>query len=289
MGTAFASFIAGALIALTAFDEIQVTKVDGIQGLIREMRSGIQSWGGDQAFGGTNAGLLGKTKTQVAEALEEAKKYASYLEKDMVKQQEPSGQAVTEYHDRKRDRLRSALATVQATAARLGQLQSRLSDLGDTPQDGLVKAAAAEAIPLTLQTKLEKTKLNAWELMSHLESKSKDNKRSVAHYQEIIQNIATVNNRIGSLNASSSLAVLDQELASIQKDITPLTKQTPYTLFMMRLVEIGLPVLLSVFSIFFLLRYSLTEKRSQEIKELLKQRNEERSRAARSAPGLASI
>jgi len=289
MGTAFASFIAGALIVLTAFDEIQVTKVDGIQGLIREMRSGIQSWGGDQAFGGNNAELLAKTKTQVAEALEEAKKYASYLEKDAVKQQEPSGQAITEYHDQKRDRLRSALATVQATAARLEQLQSRLSDLGGTLQDSLVKAAAAEAIPLTLQTKLEKTKLNAWELMSHLESKSKDNKNSAAHYQEIIQNIATVNNRIGSLNASSSLAVVDQELASIQKDITPLTKQKPYTLFMMRLVEIGLPVLLSAFSIFFLLRYSLTEKRSQEIKELLKQRNEERSRAARSALGSATI
>jgi glycoside/pentoside/hexuronide:cation symporter, GPH family len=288
MGTAFASFIAGALIVLTAFDEIQVTKVDGIQGLIREMRSGIQSRGGDRAFGGNNAELLRKTKAQVAEALEEAKKYASYLAKEAAKQQEQSGQAVTEYHDRKRDRMRSALATVQATKARLEQLQLRLSDLGGTPQDSLVKAAAAEAIPLTLQTKLEKAKLNAWELMSHLESKSKDNKNSAAHYQEMIRNIVAVNNRIGSLNASSSPTVLDQELAGTQKDIMPLTKQRPYTLFMMRLVEIGLPVLLSAFSILFLLRYSLTEKRSQEIKELLKQRNEERSRVASNASGSAT-
>jgi hypothetical protein len=36
-------------------------------------------------------------------------------------------------------------------------------------------------------------------------------------------------------------------------------------------------LLLSIFSIFFLLRYSLTEKRSHEIKDLLKKRNEERS------------
>ena len=42
---------------------------------------------------------------------------------------------------------------------------------------------------------------------------------------------------------------------------------------MMRVVEIGLPLLLSIFSIFFVLRYSLTEKRSHEIKDLLKQRN----------------
>ena len=57
----------------------------------------------------------------------------------------------------------------------------------------------------------------------------------------------------------------------------PLTQQTPYTLLMMRVVEIGLPLLLSIFSIFFVLRYSLTEKRSHEIKEILKQRNAERS------------
>jgi len=86
--------------------------------------------------------------------------------------------------------------------------------------------------------------------MSHLESKSKDNKRSVAHYQEIIQNIATVNNRIGSLNASSSLTVLDQELPAYKRT-SPADQTNTYTLFMMRLVEIGLPVLLSVFSIFF--------------------------------------
>jgi Na+/melibiose symporter-like transporter len=42
---------------------------------------------------------------------------------------------------------------------------------------------------------------------------------------------------------------------------------------MMRIVEIGLPILLSLLSIFFALRYSLTEKRSHEIKDLLKKRN----------------
>ena len=36
MGTALASFVAGALIVLTAFDETQVTKVDAIQGIVAE-------------------------------------------------------------------------------------------------------------------------------------------------------------------------------------------------------------------------------------------------------------
>jgi len=289
MGTAFASLVAGALIVLTAFDEIQVTQVDSISGSIREIRSEIQSWGGDQAFSGTNTQLLGKTKMQVAKALDEAKEYLSYLEKKSVKPQKQSEQSVTEYQNRERDMLLNALSTIKATAGGLEQLKLRLENLGPQAQDSQVQAAAAEAIPLTLQTKFEKARMNSFELMSHLESKSKESKNSVEYYQEIIADITTVNNRIASLNAASSQHDLDKELTTIEKDILPLTKQAPYTLLMMRAVEIGLPVLLSIFSILFLLRYSLTEERSQEIKNLLKQRNEERSKATNKAMGSATV
>jgi Na+/melibiose symporter-like transporter len=66
---------------------------------------------------------------------------------------------------------------------------------------------------------------------------------------------------------------LDKELSTLETDTVQLTIQSPYTLLMMRVVEIGLPMLLSIFSIFFILKYSLTEKRSHEIKDLLKKRN----------------
>ena len=71
---------------------------------------------------------------------------------------------------------------------------------------------------------------------------------------------------------------LDKELSTLETDLVQLTIQSPYTLLMMRVVEIGLPLLLSIFSIFFVLRYTLTEKRSHEIKDLLKQRNMEVSK-----------
>jgi Na+/melibiose symporter-like transporter len=58
-----------------------------------------------------------------------------------------------------------------------------------------------------------------------------------------------------------------------QKNVVTVKKQTPYTLLMMRVVEIGIPVLLSIFSLMFIFRYTLTEKRSLEIKELLKAKN----------------
>jgi GPH family glycoside/pentoside/hexuronide:cation symporter len=289
MGTAFASFVAGALIVLTAFDESQVTRVDGLQGNIRGIRSEIQSWGGAQAFTGTPPELLGKTKTQVAKALDEAKKYVGSLEMESAKQPKPSEPSATEYQSGKRDRLRAALATMKSTAGGLEQLQVRLANLGPQAQDSLVKAAMAEAIPLTLQTRLEKARMNSFELMVHLHSQSRKHKNSLAHYEEIIRNMTTVDDRIASLRAASSLEALNQALTAIANDIVPLTKQTPFTLLMMRVVEIGLPVLLSLVSLFFLFQYSLTEKRSHEIKDLLKQRNEARSKEAHDAPGAMNV
>ena len=78
------------------------------------------------------------------------------------------------------------------------------------------------------------------------------------------------------MSTMESLSAIDNGLSEIEGKIVPLKKQTPYTLLMMRIVEIGLPFLLSLFSIFFILKYSLTEKRSHEIKELIRLRNEER-------------
>lgn len=177
MGTAFASFVAGALIVLTQFDETQVTKVDALQGSIREIKKEVQSW-------------------------------------------QP----------------------------------------GDTPSTAYYEF-------------YEKVKKNSSELLSHLQTRADEAKRSKAHYATVMQDMESVNARISCLDASLPPPDLSRELEGIEKDITLLTKQTPYTLLMMRIVEIGLPVLLSLLSLFLVLRYSLTEKRSHEIKDLLKARN----------------
>ena len=289
MGTAFASLIAGILIVLTAFDEIQVTKVDSIQEIIREIRGEVQFWEGAQAFTGPNTELLEKTKAQVADAIEEARKYVSYLEMESAKQQAQSAQSATEYQSRERDKLRETLSTTKSTIDGLEKLQTHLASLGPETKAPLIKAAVAEAIPLTLQTKLEKAKMNSFELMAHLESKSKEQKTSAEHYREILQNISEVNNWFINLNLAAPPAAFDAELTTIEKNVALLTQQAPYTLLMMRVVEIGLPVLLSLFSGFFLLRYSLTEKRSHEIKDLLRQRNEARSKETNGAIGAVTV
>jgi hypothetical protein len=178
MGTALASFVAGALIVFTMFDETQVTKVDALQGSIRELKAEVKTW------------------------------------------QE------------------NAVPT-----AKYGEL-------------------------------LEKAQLKSSELMAHLEDKAKSSRKDPEHYEALMQNVDKMNQRMANLGSSVTRETIESEIAGIETDIAPLTRQTPYTLLMMRVVEIGLPVLLSLFSIFFVLRYTLTEKRSHEIKDLLRKRNE---------------
>jgi GPH family glycoside/pentoside/hexuronide:cation symporter len=177
MGTALASFVAGALIVFTMFDETQVTKVDALQGSIRELKAEVKTW------------------------------------------QEGAGPTAT-----------------------YGEL-------------------------------LEKAQKRSSELMVHLEEKARESRKDPDHYKALMQNVDKMNQRMASLGSSVTRETIESEISQIEADIVPLTRQTPYTLLMMRVVEIGLPVILSLFSIFFVLRYSLTEKRSHEIKELLRKRN----------------
>jgi hypothetical protein len=154
--------------------------------------------------------------------------------------------------------------------------------------DSVFKFMTDKAIPLTLQTRLLKARMNSSELFTHIELKSLKSKNSGEHYQVLIRNLHGTGNSLAQISTTMPAGLLKKELDSIQAAIVPLTRQTPYTLLMMRVVEIGLPVLLSLFSMFFVIRYTLTEKRSHEIKELLKQRNIQRAKENDTAAGMAT-
>ncbi|MBN2175725.1 MAG: MFS transporter [Bacteroidales bacterium] len=177
LGTALASFVAGALIVFTMFDETQVTKVDALQGSIRVIKKEVES--------------------------------------------------------RKKG--------IEPTAS--------LADL------------------------LDESRQKSSNLIEHLKAESQEVDRNVQHYQTLIDTANAINSRLNKIDPDLPLDELNDKLIAIEKATVALTYQSPYTLLMMRIVEIGLPVLLSLFSIFFVFRYTLTEKRSWEIKELLKQRN----------------
>jgi len=276
MGTALASFVAGALIVLTQFDQTQVMKVDDIQGSVREMRSKVKSWQDDGWHTATNNQFNQQINAQYSEAVKEAKDYLIYLEKESLRWENLAVQNLTELQSQKRAILARAASNINDIVSELEQAQNQLRTIESEADSSIERSWAKDIISLTLQTKLEKAKVNAFELWMHLETKSAETKNSREHYDELIEYITWVNSKLATINASDSLGIIDSSLIEIESKIVPLKKQTPYTLLMMRVVEIGLPLLLSIFSIFFALKYSLTEKRSREIKELIRLRNMER-------------
>ena len=92
----------------------------------------------------------------------------------------------------------------------------------------------------------------------------------------LLEKTAAMRSDLSTMNTSLSLQFLEKELLDMEDRIVPLKRQSSYTLLMMRIVEIGLPIILSLFSLFFVMRYSLTEERLQEIKMLLRARNAKR-------------
>ncbi|MDQ7825181.1 MAG: MFS transporter [Candidatus Eremiobacteraeota bacterium] len=278
MGTALASFVAGALIVFIMFDEAQVTKVDSLQGTIRELRSSVQAWSGQKGFGGTSAGLLSTARKQCADALDESRIYATYLKKELDKAGAEGNESLPDYKADRKKALARALEVTNATIIDLKKAGDELNTVtGQTPEP-LLKSLALETAAITFRTKLEKAGLNSFELISHLESKSAkprwiNSGENREHYVDILARMKSVQEQVRHLSPSSELSALEQALDRLDRDIMPIKKQTPYTLLMMRVVEIGLPFIMSLLSIFFILRYTLTEKRSLEIKDILKQQN----------------
>ncbi|MBC7125618.1 MAG: hypothetical protein H5T24_08310, partial [Bacteroidales bacterium] len=90
---------------------------------------------------------------------------------------------------------------------------------------------------------------------------------------ELLKDIAQINCVLQEYNIYDIDSVNIHKLDEITQKIPSLKRQSPFTLLMMRVVEIGLPVIMSILSLIFIFRYNLTEKRLQEIKQTLTTRN----------------
>lgn len=119
---------------------------------------------------------------------------------------------------------------------------------------------------------------NASKLRSHLEDRLATHPAQAEHTRALLGHLGSVVNlagearRFSAAGDSAQLLRVASELVQYGKF---LRRQSPATLFRLRLVEIGLPLALSVVSILFVLRYPLTEQRCYEIKELLQRRRGE--------------
>jgi GPH family glycoside/pentoside/hexuronide:cation symporter len=262
MGTALASFVTGALIVLTLFDESQVTKVDKLQSNIEKTNLFAKDWNSAQKNNTLTYDLL---KTYQSDALKDAEEYQVLLKKELNKKSENNYDFVPNFLIEKENLLKQNLSKTQNSLNLLKQF--------DLKKDSVASQSIA-LFPILMQSKLDKMEINVYEMRSYFQNKSLDPKtKNTEHYKNLYQKMGEMNLALEQVKLETNVPVLSQKIDKIEKELVPLKVQTPYTLLMMRVVEIGIPALLSLFSIIFLLKYTLTEKRSMEIKELLKQRN----------------
>jgi glycoside/pentoside/hexuronide:cation symporter, GPH family len=119
---------------------------------------------------------------------------------------------------------------------------------------------------------------NAGKLRSHLENRLETHPGQAEHTRALLEHLGSVERLAGDarrVSGAGDAAQLLRVAGELKQHSEFLRRQSPETLFRLRLVEIGLPLALSVVSILFVLRYPLTEQRCYEIKELLKQRRGE--------------
>ncbi len=272
MGTALASFVSGALIVLTMFDETQVTKVDKLIGSVNELSVKTEQYSKKTDL--SDPKTIAFYQTEAREALKEAKEYASFLGKELQKENKKN-LTDTGTPNEKQKLISETLPLLQTDIR-------QLSNYASVKSDSLLRplARSQEKLPILLHTRLYQSRIHASEVNEHLLMASVDHfvkfkqKESAAHYVMLSATASKISTSLQKLGSIPSLDDARKELDIIKEDLTILKEQTPFTLLIMRVIEIGIPILLSLISILFIYRYSLTEKRSMEIKELLKKRNE---------------
>ncbi len=284
MGTAFASFVTGALIVLTMFDQNQVTRVDTIQGNIRELRSSLQVWDSNlSSISGINA--IGKVKELSSSTLKESKDFLLILEKELQRKTDRKEKISSEQFFRRQKSIQNAINSTESTNSQLEYILMEIEKAGNS-ENIEIGHLFNQSVALAIETKVEKAKFNAFDLLIHLENRLVDTQKSKEHYEELIQFVTEVNGILNIINSGSDKSIIDSQLKEIESKVVPLKKQTPYTLLTMRAVEIGIPILLSIFSLIFILTYTLTEKSLQDVKMKLRQRNAERDKEEKRNLGL---
>jgi glycoside/pentoside/hexuronide:cation symporter, GPH family len=210
LGTAFASFVTGALLVFTSFDEQQNVIVDSLTGSIATIQSEAELWTADSVH---DDAQINRLESQV-KGLDKQVKLLDEHRKDFDKQM---------------------------------------------------------ANTIALVSKLKR----------HWSERARQNPDQAGHIAQLVNDLDAIDSMAQRMKAQSAgAAPPPSELLGKTRQMLQLASrlklQAPKTLLRLRIVEIGLPLLLSIVSILLTLRYPLTEARCYEIKETLEKRRAER-------------
>ena len=159
----------------------------------------------------------------------------------------------------------------------VGELNGSLAVIKTTlaePRDGTTQETPDfEELKKQLAKAVEQSEL----LQSHLQQRVRQQTAINDHSTQLVDQLVQLKSQLDALQSQLDLQAADaasiaDAVENLLDGIRPLRRQAPSTLFRLRLVEIGLPLLLSIVSIALTFYYPLTEARCYEIKNALQQR-----------------
>ena len=255
MGTAFASLVAGLLIVFTQFDETQVTKVDDFRGTINSLLTNVEDFNNTKNFNASEYKIYAENlKEKTNQKIEQNLLYLKKSNKELEEVENSNINAVVETNIIRTEVFKRDIKKIM------------LLNISETE----LKESTKKLTNIYVQSCLEIIDVKAKLLQLYFKEQQED-KKTENHYSALLNDLKMLKEKISVLDNQDELI---PNLEIILNKSLNLTKQSDYTLFTMRVVEIGLPLLLCIISYLLALKYPLTEERIQEIKVALDQRKQ---------------
>jgi glycoside/pentoside/hexuronide:cation symporter, GPH family len=157
-------------------------------------------------------------------------------------------------------------------------LRADIAAVNAEAESGTASASDTAARTAKLGDQVNTILKDAEKLRSHFEDRLKQFPEEQVHMSDLLQQVEAIQSGAETLRTdrttlAESREEVGRQASALLDHAAQLKKQTTTTLFRLRFVEIGLPIVLSCISLLLTLRYPLTEARWRQIKEALSERH----------------
>ncbi|MFT4938133.1 MAG: GPH family glycoside/pentoside/hexuronide:cation symporter [Paraglaciecola sp.] len=263
IGTALASLVTGVLLLTTQFDEKQVVLAEKLKGSLTEISVTLDKL----TTHSESTTLVLKNSAAGSHTLEANEQEIILTNLPVILERLES------LNNRDKVANNSELkAELDVLLLKLTPLAGRLTASANSDSQDIKFNLQQSDLQLMIGAYLLEANLRANLLVNYFTANSQSDQ-----YHQNLLNVATdIQQRIQQSRQvlfSSSDESLRLTVTSLLNKSTVLLTQTPKTLYRLRLIEIGLPILLCLVSLFAVFRYPLTDKRSAVIQQKLNERD----------------
>ena len=298
LGMAPASLVAGLLIGFTQFDQTQGTIVDEYRGTIRRAEFAMEQFVlACENFPDLFPDQCPANRSDVSSVeVRSSPQFERLLDSSMSSYENLLAQL--DSFDESQDDLAIDAASTDAAytlsdhirvveehLARVEQLQATLTADLQASDVGEELAGPGDVLYVLVFPEIELALLVARKLLIHVQAVADSSGSEEQHAHVLLDQIAhlyemTLNLSQSLVERTSATEHLQAELQALETLARPVMRQSPRTLLMMRVAEIGLPLILCLGSAMLALVYPLTDTRCYQIKDALMKRNERRTQGA---------